>query len=169
MSTAFCSEHQALLSVHECASFIGWAKLDDRQAERGQPTIRVLPEFYVSTGVSKINATLRNFAALHGIDVYDGPAKIQVLHYQDYARVAWHSDYRPLECNYKVSMTLCLEPGDYAFEYVAGTGVVQFVGSVGDVVLFPSWVTHHVLPTKELEPARDRWSLAAWLRGPEYK
>jgi hypothetical protein len=164
----FIHHINGLLSAEEAETFIVWAESIPLQAESPCPIIRTVEGgLWQSVGSMKVSNVLKNYAGELKIDVFDGPAKLQVLHYRSGDRVPWHPDFRPNEVNYKVSASVCLRPGHHVFEYIASSGIVSFIGRPGDAILFPSWVAHRVTP---LDKSTDeRWSLAAWLRGPEYK
>jgi len=159
----------AMLTTHECREFISWAERYPRDAERPQPIVREIEGgVWGSSGIAKVETQLRNYAGSLNIDVYDGPARLRVLQYRPGDHIPWHPDFRPHEVNFKVSVSICLEPGAHQLEYVASEGVATFVGQPGDAVFFPSWVAHRVVPREGVVLAQ-RWSLAAWLRGPEYR
>jgi len=96
---------------------------------------------------------------------------IQVLRYDASERgfFTWHSDTMPDDMTRKISVVVPLsDPGDYEggqLQFNQGGALCEVPQVPGRPVVFPSWLIHQVTPVT----AGRRYSLVAWVRGPNWR
>lgn len=96
---------------------------------------------------------------------------IQLLRYDGSEKgfFRWHADTMPDDMTRKISVVVPLsDPGDYeggSLQFDQGGAVREIVQEPGRPVVFPSWLTHQVTPVT----AGKRYSLVAWIRGPNWR
>jgi PKHD-type hydroxylase len=108
--------------------------------------------------------------ALFEFDVVPMRDDIQLALYdaQDKGHFRWHTDIIPSDLTRKISISVPLnngteyEGGDLEFHMGTTTRPPQIAGVP---VMFPSWIVHRVTPVT----AGKRYSLVAWLRGPNWR
>lgn len=96
---------------------------------------------------------------------------IQILRYDatDKGVFVWHADTMPDDMTRKMSVVIPLsDPADYEggeLEFNQGGAACQVVQEPGKPIIFPSWLIHQVAPVT----AGRRYSLVAWIRGPNWR
>ena len=96
---------------------------------------------------------------------------IQLLRYDAAEKdfFVWHTDTLPEDMTRKMSVVVPLnDPAEYSggeLEFLQGGAVHRLVQEPGRPVIFPSWLTHQVTPVE----AGRRYSLVAWIRGPNWR
>lgn len=96
---------------------------------------------------------------------------IQLLRYdqEEAGHFRWHADTLPSDMTRKITIVVPLsspteyEGGDLQFNQ--GGSICSVPQSPGKAVAFPSWLTHQVTPVTR----GRRYSLAAWIRGPNWR
>ncbi len=96
---------------------------------------------------------------------------VQLLRYdaEDEGCFVWHSDTLPSDMTRKMTVVVPLnEPGEYEggdLEFLQNGASVRVVQQAGVPVVFPSWLIHQVTPVTK----GTRYSLVAWIRGPNWR
>lgn len=104
-------------------------------------------------------------------DLAPAPEKIQLARYDalDQGFFDWHADTVPSDMTRKLSISVPLNaPSDYeggVLELHQGTTIIQAPQSPGMPIIFPSWLIHRVTPVTR----GARYSLVAWVRGPNWR
>ena len=103
----------------------------------------------------------------YDLDHFD--SGIQATRYAVGQKYGWHCDNDLVENSRKLSMSLVLDS-----EFTGGELEIydphkhknmSFDIKPGHVVIFPSWISHRVQPVT----SGTRYSLVAWMNGPEFK
>ena len=102
-----------------------------------------------------------------------GPAteRIQIARYdsEDNGFFVWHADTVPSDMTRKISISIplndAIEYDGGTLELHQGTNIVQVRQTAGAPVIFPSWMIHRVAPVTR----GRRYSLVAWVRGPNWR
>ena len=95
---------------------------------------------------------------------------IQVTKYGVNDRYSWHTDMLPADNPRKLSMSLLLnndfEGGELEIDVPVDKPESLTVDlKAGTCAIFPAWVKHRVKPVK----SGTRYSLVAWMNGPQFK
>ena len=81
----------------------------------------------------------------------------------------WHADTIPSDLTRKISISVPLsDPGDYAggiLELNSNGAIRRPPQRAGVPIMFPSWMIHRVTPVT----VGKRYSLVAWIRGPNWR
>ena len=104
----------------------------------------------------------------YDIDHFD--SRIQATRYDVGQRYGWHVDQADFgRLPRKLSMSLVLdtefEGGELEIFSPSAHETVTFDIKPGHVCIFPSWISHQVKPVT----SGTRYSLVAWMNGPEFK
>ncbi len=108
---------------------------------------------------------------LLGFDIASVPEKIQLARYdaEEAGFFEWHADTVPSDMTRKISISVPLnDPSDYeggVLELNQGTSVIRVSQDPGTPIIFPSWLIHRVTPVTR----GKRYSLVAWVRGPNWR
>jgi PKHD-type hydroxylase len=102
-----------------------------------------------------------------GFKLVEQPDCLQLTRYGPGQCYQWHMDIGPREMSLrKISSTVELAAGGYSggkLELFFGAVGGRFSLGLGDVIVFPSFVMHRVLPIE----SGVRWSLVSWMSGKE--
>lgn len=104
-------------------------------------------------------------------DIAPVPEQIQLARYDadESGFFEWHADTVPSDMTRKISISVPLNPpGEYAggvLELNQGTAVIPTTQEPGVPIIFPSWLIHRVTPVTR----GRRYSLVAWIRGPNWR
>ena len=106
----------------------------------------------------------------YDLDHFD--SGIQVTRYETNQYYKWHVDQGRFPADRlprKLSMTLLLNDSFSGGEFQIYNSITQEEKTVpmkaGEIVIFPSWIVHRVKPVK----SGTRYSLVAWMNGPQFK
>jgi PKHD-type hydroxylase len=81
----------------------------------------------------------------------------------------WHADTVPSDMTRKISISVPLsDPAEYdggSLELNQGTSIITVEQLAGVPIIFPSWLIHRVTPVTR----GRRYSLVAWIRGPNWR
>jgi predicted 2-oxoglutarate/Fe(II)-dependent dioxygenase YbiX len=104
-------------------------------------------------------------------DIAPVPELIQLARYdaEDTGFFEWHADTVPSDLTRKISISVPLNgPAEYeggVLEVNQGTAVIRTDQDPGAPIIFPSWLIHRVTPVTR----GRRYSLVAWIRGPNWR
>ena len=106
-------------------------------------------------------------------DLVHFDSKIQATRYKTGQHYGWHVDAgnkdESKELVRKLSISLILdsdyEGGELEIFDPTSRQALEFKPKAGNIILFPSWVSHRVKPVT----SGTRYSLVAWMNGPAFK
>jgi predicted 2-oxoglutarate/Fe(II)-dependent dioxygenase YbiX len=104
-------------------------------------------------------------------DIASVPERIQLAVYdaKDQGFFEWHMDAVPSDMTRKISISVPLnDPAEYeggVMEFNQGTSAIRMEQARGVPIIFPSWLVHRITPVT----AGKRYSLVAWIRGPNWR
>jgi predicted 2-oxoglutarate/Fe(II)-dependent dioxygenase YbiX len=104
-------------------------------------------------------------------DIATVPERIQLGCYDavETGFFEWHADTVPGDMTRKISISVPLnDPAEYAggvLEFNQGTNIARVEQLPGAPIIFPSWLIHRVSPVTR----GRRYSLVAWIRGPNWR
>lgn len=99
------------------------------------------------------------------------PEKIQLACYDasEAGFFEWHADTVPSDMTRKISISVPLnDPLEYEgglLEVNQGTSILRVDQAAGTPIIFPSWLIHRITPVTR----GRRYSLVAWVRGPNWR
>lgn len=104
-------------------------------------------------------------------DLAPVPEQIQLARYdaEETGFFEWHADTVPSDMTRKISISVPLNaPGEYTggvLELNQGTVIIRADQEPGVPIIFPSWLIHRVTQVTR----GRRYSLVAWVRGPNWR
>lgn len=104
-------------------------------------------------------------------DIAGAPEQIQLARYDagESGFFTWHADTVPSDMTRKISISIPLnDPAEFdggLLELNQGSNLAQAPQQPGVPVIFPSWLIHRVTPVTR----GARYSLVAWIRGPNWR